>query len=514
MITIISQVIIIVLIATTGIALFRLFLNFRKSKKYLKDLNSATKQLKKENLIETHEVVRQILGQNGDDDYLFKNWREFEESLVITPDSVENTLDAQHFFNTNILAKNVFENSFYENLPQFLVGVGVLGTFAGLAYGLSGINLSSDDIEILKQGIETLVNGASVAFKSSLYGIFLSLIFSFFHNICKNFLSKKINEFQLKLNFIYPRTNPEKSLIHIRDFSKETSNLLGSLSETLGNKLQDVVREVSSEISKGIQESITPYMAEITKKAMSSSESVLDEMMDEFLSKVSMAGEAQQKLILEVNQEIQNALIEFRKDFTGQVIELKDVIQNLNESYHFIEEKLITQFDKVISEFAKAIEGYKEEQSEFIDELKKQKETIEKLEEVSTDLATIMNEIQGLITNSLGAYRQATDNLELVYESNNQASEKLIEVSNSFAAPLEALENQYQGMQETIQKTINSIQNELETTLKGYFTQVEDQTTQRLREWNNQTTSFSTAMLNVTTQLNSLVKEIRETNES
>ena len=63
--------------------------------------------------------------------------------------------------------------------------------------------------------------------------------------------------------------------------SQKIPNQLGSLSETLGNKLQDVV-EVSTEISKGIQESITPYMAEITKKAMSSSESVLDEMMDEF----------------------------------------------------------------------------------------------------------------------------------------------------------------------------------------------------------------------------------------
>ena len=462
----------------------------------------------------THFSVPQNIEKHGGDNYLYKSWGEFEESLVFTSDSVENTLDAEHFFNKNILAKNVFENSFYENLPQFLVGIGVLGTFAGLAYGLMGINLSSDDIEILKQGIETLVNGASTAFFSSLAGISLSLLFSSTHQLFKNSLNNKINEFQIRLNFIYPRTNPEKSLAQIREFSKNTSNQLGSLSETLGNKLQDVVREVSTEISKGIQESITPYMAEITKKAMSSSESVLDEMMDEFLSKVSIAGEAQQKLILEVNQEIQNALIEFRKDFTGQVIELKDVIKNLNESYHFIEEKLITQFDKVILKFSDAIDGYKEEQSEFIDELKKQKETIEKLEEVSTDLASIMNEIQELITNSLGAYRQATDNLGLVYDSNNQASEKLIEVSNSFAAPLEALENQYQGMQETIQNTTKSIQKELETTLKGYFTQVEDQTTQRLREWNNQTTSFSTAMLNVTTQLNSLVKEIRETNES
>ena len=79
---------------------------------------------------------------------------------------------------------------------QSIVGIGVLGTFAGLAYGLMGINLSSDDIEILKQGIETLVNGASTAFFSSLAGISLSLLFSSTHQLFKNSLSNKINEFQ------------------------------------------------------------------------------------------------------------------------------------------------------------------------------------------------------------------------------------------------------------------------------------------------------------------------------
>ena len=54
----------------------------------------------------------------------------------------------------------------------------------------------------------------------------------------------------------------------------------------------------------------------------------------------------------------------------------------MNDSYHFIEEHLISQFDNVITKFTEAIEGYQEEQNEFIAQLNNQKETVQKLDEV------------------------------------------------------------------------------------------------------------------------------------
>ena len=135
---------------------------------------------------------------------------------------------------------------------------------------------------------------------------------------------------------------------------------------------------------------------------------------------------------------------------------------------------------------------------------------VEKLNQISSEIERMMSNIDEQVSMSVSAYRQATDNLVLVYESNNEASNKLTEAADSFEQPLRALEEQYESLQSVIQNTTTSIQNELEKTLKGYFTQVEDQTTERLREWNNQTTAFSTAMLSVTTQMNSLVDGISD----
>lgn len=457
-----------------------------------------------------HHDVKEVMEskvKDADSD-LLKYWIEFEESLVISEENIENTLDAEHFFNERNIGYRLFNNQTYENVSQSLIGLGVLFTFGGLVGGLWGITLDSENIEVLKSGIEQLIIGAQTAFISSIAGIFLSLCFNYFYFRFKLTVTHNILELQKSINFKYPRTNPEKSLAYIRDSSNETSIAIGSLSEQLGEKLQDVVRDISVELSKGIQESITPYMEQIANRAMNASESVLGDMMETFIDKISQAGEKQQELILETNKSIQEALIDFRSNFTGQVIELKDTIKNLNDSYHFIEEHLIGQFDNAISKFAEAVEGYQEEQNEFIAQLNNQKETVQKLEEVSSKLQIIMNRIQEQVSQSVSAYRQATDNLSLVYESNNEASNKLIDIASSFEQPLNVLNSQYEQLQKTIQSTTKTIQNELEQALKSYFTQVESQTTERLREWNNQTTTFSTAMLNVTTQLNNLVDNI------
>ena len=488
----------------------RLYDDYKKTLNDINIINESVDIIKPGILnVRHHDVIdvmkSKVKDANSD---LLKYWIEFEESLVISEEIIENTLDAEHFFNERNIGYRLFNNQTYENVSQSLIGLGVLFTFGGLIYGLRGITLDSESIEVLKSGIEQLIIGAQTAFITSFIGILLSLIYNIGYFKFKRDITLNILELQKSINFKYPRTNPEKSLAYIRDSSNETSIAIGSLSEQLGEKLQEVVREMSGEVSKSFQETITPYMEQIANKAMNASESVLGDMMETFIDKIGLAGEKQQELILETNKSIQEAIIDFRSNFTGQVIELKDTIKNLNDSYHFIEEHLISQFDNAITKFSEAIEGYQEEQNEFIAQLNNQKETVQKLDEVSTKLQIIMNRIQEQISQSVSAYRQATDNLSLVYESNNEASNKLIDIASSFEQPLNVLNSQYEQLQETIQSTTQTIQNELEQALKSYFTQVESQTTERLREWNNQTTTFSTAMLNVTTQLNNLVDNI------
>ena len=275
----------------------------------INNLISEIREIGTEHLYENHLNISQSIYSTYKNDALSKHWKEFEESLVFNDDKIENTLDASHFFNVRTLCPKIFENEVYKWVPSALIGIGVLFTFIGLITGLFGLDVSSDDIDDLRVGVQSILDGAIVAFSSSIIGIFLSLIFAGFEKKIKTELRIAVNELQNQIDFKYPRTNPEKSLVMMRDYAKQTEKHLGVLSEKLGEKLQEVVRGISTELKEGIQtsleKSIGPYMEQIANKAMNSSETAFNTLVDEFLDKVGNAGKEQRDLILKVNTEIQ-----------------------------------------------------------------------------------------------------------------------------------------------------------------------------------------------------------------
>lgn len=64
-------------------------------------------------------------------------------------------------------------------IPNALTGLGILGTFIGLVYGVNSISFSSVDMAITS--VSTVLDGIHTAFYTSISGIALSLIFSFIY---------------------------------------------------------------------------------------------------------------------------------------------------------------------------------------------------------------------------------------------------------------------------------------------------------------------------------------------
>lgn len=95
-----------------------------------------------------------------------KLWVEFDESLVYSPDKdkLYNTLDADHFFNGKTLAYGLTSSRLLAATPTFLTAIGVLGTFIGLTIGLRGLQVNADDVDTLRLGIASMINGAAIAF--------------------------------------------------------------------------------------------------------------------------------------------------------------------------------------------------------------------------------------------------------------------------------------------------------------------------------------------------------------
>ena len=503
--------------------LWRIIQAIKSPKNNIRILQKLISELELENLGHDHHMLSSKIHKEYGGKEISFIWREFEESLVIHNDKIENTLDADHFFNENTLAGKVFYNENYKSTGNVLVGLGVVFTFIGLVIGLGQLDINSESTESLKRGIEAIINGANISFYSSIVGIISSIIFTKYYSYLKTKIRDEIFELQKLIDYKYPRTNPEKSLAQMRDSSKETELHLGALSETLGDKLQEAIRGVGMEISEGIKESlstaINPYMEDIANKAMNSSESAFERIVEEFLHRFGEAGELQQKLILETNKEIQNSLIKFREEFVSQVDGLQEVISKLNQSYHVVENELVGKFDDVVSDLSKAVEN----QSEVVEGLTAQTSSLngvtqnlqnvaKSFESNAQGLKTVLDDYQFQIDQNQKVFRETLDSMYSIYKSNDEVNKNLLEASNLMVEPFSQLRQEYQEMRSKLESGIEAMGTKMNEILNSYFTQVQQQTNERMSEWNAQTSAFSGAMLDVANELNSVVDQVKKKN--
>lgn len=121
-----------------------------------------------------NDRVRQVIGQP---------WAEFVETLI-TPEPgsggpIRNSADASQYLNEgNIIFPRISFRKF-ESIPNILTGVGILGTFVGLAAGvhLASSGLVSGEPAQINNSLQQLMAGASLAFITSITGIACSIFF-------------------------------------------------------------------------------------------------------------------------------------------------------------------------------------------------------------------------------------------------------------------------------------------------------------------------------------------------
>lgn len=115
-------------------------------------------------------------------------WQEFRDTLIFPSVqsageviAVKQTADPSQFFNeANLLSRNL-NMRLHNSMPNILTGIGILGTFLGLVAGISLATdgLIGDGSKTLNEGLRGLLDGASLAFATSVVGLFCSLLFSF-----------------------------------------------------------------------------------------------------------------------------------------------------------------------------------------------------------------------------------------------------------------------------------------------------------------------------------------------
>jgi hypothetical protein len=269
--------------------------------------NSTTEDLSKKRQDLLHESEKDK--KNG------ALWKEFDETLITSADGelLYNTVDSSHFFNTSTLASEITENRLLTAVPAFLTAIGVIGTFAGLQMGLSGLSISKDvGIDVLREGIGHLINGASIAFLTSVWGVFASLVFNVIEKYFEKSIRKKISILQDKIDYLYPRVNAEDALVKISDYSRTSTELLKTLAEKIGDKMQEAMVEVSTTIQGGLEDSLKNIMGPAIQSLVTNSnkgaETAMDSLLSRFMDKMGDQGENQRNMLEKASNNVNDAM--------------------------------------------------------------------------------------------------------------------------------------------------------------------------------------------------------------
>ncbi|MCD8075317.1 MAG: MotA/TolQ/ExbB proton channel family protein [Lachnospiraceae bacterium] len=180
-------------------------------------------------------------------EFLDKCYSEYRDLEKKHPDG---SCDIRDFINEDVIETYV-HRSILELIPDILASLGILGTFIGLVLGLRSFDPSG--YEQMADSVSPLIDGIKVAFVTSIYGLALSLPFSF--NL-RSELAEMENNLDLFTDTFYLYVRPSHEVDSAARLLEQKKS-----QEDLTNDLTQIFVE---QMTKSFELSITPAFGQMT----------------------------------------------------------------------------------------------------------------------------------------------------------------------------------------------------------------------------------------------------------
>lgn len=277
---------------------------------------------------------------------IFKHhWSEFTEALVHTGDSstpIRNSHSAAFFFNEDTIISPTYSAATYSACPNYFTGLGILGTFLGLAGGISlassGLSggFDAESAESLRKALNQLLSGAGLAFFTSLVGLFCSLVFS----VCEK---RNIRALRKSLGLFVDALDARVHLITAEDMSRqqlalqeEQRDLMQSFVDHVGHNISDAINGMFSEGMKPLMEKMVSEISSLRSDRATEAQQIISTLTNDLADKIHAAAGKEMEAFSAAFAEMHHTLVpllEEYKESQGRGLEaakaLNDTLQQL-----------------------------------------------------------------------------------------------------------------------------------------------------------------------------------------
>lgn len=420
--------------------------------------------------------------------FLSISWSEFTETLIFPVDPetpIRNTHPAEDYFNEESLLHPYINVRFYNNWPNILSGLGILGTFIGLVAGIY-IALGRGG-SINEEAIGFLMRGASLAFTTSIAGISCSLLFSWFEKHRSNKVSSLIRSlntaFDTRLQRITPEGIAAKTLEEVKIQSQELKMFNTDLAFTIAEALEE---KMAGNIVPAL-EKMTIAIEGLREDRADTNLDMVQKVVSEFTETLQGAAGKEMKAMGSSIKDLTAMMIEQTESMSGTHEQMQEGARRTLGSIDISVDKLSQTVEKI----GIASEAMGQTASSFVN--------------ISTELKTSFDLIETVsrrFENIVIGLEETADSIEKTNNQNAQAIEVLKE-------GVEQLWTSQQSLVETW-KDYQTRFESIDQSVEGFFQQLHEGVQSYAEHVHAFMGSMDKAMAGVTQDLGSVAGETKE----
>lgn len=462
--------------------------------------------MRKAYLLVNHSLEDDNVLEKLNDSVLSPLVEKYKKSINVCDNTKTNSPSSEFFSVPQIAKYHVLNMHLLDAASGTLVGLGLLGTFAGLTYGIWGFN--SDTAEAIQTSINDLLGGMGAAFYTSLAGMFCSLVYTCMDKWWRNkmmrglyTLTEKLDEQfyiddmelmrlnqQAMMNSLYAALNNDmQANTHTLVERLVYTNAEGQV-VTIGNAIREILTEnleqskalksfstdLAMELNQGFDETLSRQMQQRIVPLMESvdatTKSVVEHIDRMAESVASPATDMMQHVVDDLKSSLQTMINEFSNGLSGSATsELENLTMQLGTA------------TQAMADFPKNMENISATLQVTIEEVKN---AISEISNTSaTANSTAMQQMQEQITFATGSISNAIEKVKEVMSGISQSSQ---EQSNQMVSKLaDAAEKMgtfltgtISSLSSSVQQSVKNITDDVNSKQADLIALQEDTTTQ------------------------------------
>ena len=419
---------------------------FREARTLMFQLREATAKLRiiegEQGLVKHFEEYNEYAeGQFG------RVWAEFVEMLVLpapgSSDPIRNTSEVSKYLNESTIIFPKVPLRFLHSVPNLLMGLGIFGTFLGLAAGVgtADAGLSSGDPNEITESLEQLLSGASLAFFSSIVGIFLSLIF-----VCTE--RNRSRKLQLELRNWVDELEKRMLLVTVPSIALEQLKQAELATQQLERFNTELVYSIESALDEKIAGRLVPHLERLVESMegiRSDRSSDAGRMIEQSLSQFTAAMqertgsqfEEMASVVSTLNSTLKDASDGFAQTQQSIHTTMGTVIANVKASLDDTTSSMTRTLKQSLSGVTEMLSNSSRQAAEQMvaSSNAAAEELRATLSDLTRELATTSSNAAAQIAGSLHGLQEAAERLE----RSTQQSEKVLTSMTNFVSQLNDL---------------------------------------------------------------------------